>query len=637
MYKFLILCFISTSVLSTNLVKISSTKNDLLKQATMIKALPPQKKLKLMIQLKLRHKHQLKQLAEAVYDPNSPDYQQFLTKARYEQEFAPSIETEKAVADYFSSQGLKTQIKNHLIYVTAEVAQIEQAFKIKLNYYQYKNATIYANAQAVVLDEKIAKHIVAIFGLNTIPTFQENNSQTPEEINFIWQNFKPKALPTDTSISGFTGAQLQQTYQLNKIPTVNGTIINGQGQTLVIVDRCASNSTSDILDNANEYFSSNSITPFTMDGPTKNFSIIYLDKVGTQNCPGAGAYSREIDLDVQAAHTLAPGGNTVLVLGLEPKATLSTVIRTLINNRFTIDGFSNAYVISNSWSGPESYDSSLEDNLLLAASSGISVDFSSGDCGDNTYEDNGKCQVSYDSPIVNYPSSSAYVTAVGASAIFVDNSYNYAFETVWGSIYSDNTTYNFGGGTGGGISRYYGPVAWQKSIRDYSAGGYGTISSKGYRRALPDISMLGDPGTGLLIYTTASGSGEFVKDGGTSLACPLFSATLMMVNQARALLRKSTPIGQAAPYLYQQNQRLLSQKALNVIMPPTQIISGASAPPVNVVNGIPVPASAFTTSSSQTFGWDSSLTIEPESQFWNDAVGVGSPYLPRFVLEMANM
>ena len=144
--------------------------------------------------------------------------------------------------------------------------------------------------------------------------------------------------------------------------------------------------------------------------------------------------------------------------------------------------------------------------------------------------------------------------------------------------------------------------------------------------------MLGDPGTGLLIVA----EGAQVQDGGTSLACPLFSATLVLVNQARSLLNKCTPIGQAAPYLYKNNQLLLEKRALNLIIPPAVIISGATPPPATPISGTPAPASSFTIGHT-TFGWDSTLTLEPENQFWNDGVGVGSPNIPNFVLTMANM
>ena len=29
------------------------------------------------------------------------------------------------------------------------------------------------------------------------------------------------------------------------------------------------------------------------------------------------------------------------------------------------------------------------------------------------------------------------------------------------------------------------------------------------------------------------------------------------------------------------------------------------------------------------------MTLEPEDQFWNDGVGVGSPYLPNFITMMS--
>ncbi len=71
-------------------------------------------------------------------------------------------------------------------------------------------------------------------------------------------------------------------------------------------------------------------------------------------------------------------------------------------------------------------------------------------------------------------------------------------------------------------------------------------------------------------------------------------------------------------------------------MPPTIVFSNATPSPINNMGNIPAPASSFTIT-NKTFGWDSSLTIEPEWQFWNDAVGLGSPNIPNFVMAMANM
>lgn len=624
---------------ANDLLSLPSPGLNLLNQATRIRPMPPESNISFIVWLNLRNKAKLDKLVQDVYDPNSPQYHQFLTHSLYEQEFSPGHEAENSVQQFFSSLGMQTKVVNHSVRVTGTVAQIEQALHVQINYYLYKNKIVHANTSPPQVNQEIAQYIAEITGLSSVPEFHsniesiKNNSLAVHDINFIWDNFISFAIPTDISLQGFTGANLQKTYNLKNIPRINGTHLDGKGQTLVIVDACGTNTAKQIVSDANQYFNANNIQPFVTSGALKNFAIINPDGTPFTTCPNASSFSNEIALDIESSHTIAPGDNTVLVLGSDQKSILTDVIHTLINDNFTIAGFPNAYVISNSWSSLEISDIAFEQTLELAAAAGISVNFSSGDCGDNTYTTDKKCTPPRpSSPVVDYPSSSAYVTAVGATALFVDTNYRYAFETVWGSVKNTNGSFSYDGGTGGGISQFYGPVAWQNSIRNFTAGGYGVINNYGSHRALPDIAMLGDPQTGLLIIA----DGTSVQDGGTSLACPLFSATLVLVNQARSLLNKGTPIGQAAPYLYQMHDVLLTNKAINLIIPPALIISGATSPPSTSIQGTPAPASAFTIR-NKTFGWDSSLTLEPEDQFWNDAVGIGSPNIPNFVLTMANM
>ena len=278
----------------------------------------------------------------------------------------------------------------------------------------------------------------------------------------------------------------------------------------------------------------------------------------------------------------------------------------------------------------------METDLEIAAMYGLSLDYSSGDCGNNIYATHTTtCVTGSTTPTVNYPASSAYVTAIGGSSLFVDNAYQYAFETGWGSYQDEDFLF----GSGGGISQLYGPVAWQSSISSFTAGGYpnGTVGQYN-KRALPDIAMLADPLTGLTIYVTDSsqchtGVCRVTHYGGTSLAAPLFSATLALVNQARALTQGAqSPIGLAAPLLYTGHQLLTNANALNLIIPPHQIISGATLP-----TQTHAPQSAFTYGGF-TFSFDSAypytLTINA-NQFWNDVVGVGSPNLPEFIATAA--
>jgi subtilase family serine protease len=175
----------------------------------------------------------------------------------------------------------------------------------------------------------------------------------------------------------------------------------------------------------------------------------------------------------------------------------------------------------------------------------------------------------------------------------------------------------------------YPSPSWQSSISSFTAGGYnaGTIGSYN-KRAVPDVGMLADPYTGLIVYASNAGGSPFTV-GGTSLACPLFSGTLALINQARSLINEGAPvpIGQAAPLLYINNSILLISQAIMPVVPPHQIISGATQAPSGA------PLSAFTIS-GVTYSWDSSLTII-ENQYWNDVVGVGTPNIPNFVVLMA--
>ena len=642
-----ILWIISTAYADSSTMQmiLTSPGSLLINQAKLMGPVNPDKKINFTVWLKLRNKEQLDQMVSEIYDQKSVNYHKFLTYDEFNQHYAPSQDVENKVQLYFTALGMRAKIVNHSVRVTATVQQIERHLLVHMNHYRYQNRTVYANATPPVVTSAIGQYVLEISGLSNLSRFQpalharpkiNRKNNISQDLHLVWDSFIPSAQPTTTSLAGFTGAQLQTTYTLANITPIQGKAIDGAGQTLVIIDACGSNSSAQIMADANLYNNANEITPFILN---ENFAVINPDGSTYTTCgtPGTTGWEDEIALDVESSHTLIPGANTVLVLSRNDDAPLDTavhdVINTLISNNYTIAGFSNAYVVSNSWGISETMGSSpsMETDFETAAAHGLSFNFSTGDCGDGTYNSSWPCTSYGVQPSVEYPASSAYTTAVGGSSVFVDNNWNYAFEMVWGSYYQGA----FYGGTTGGISQYYGPVSWQNSISGFTAGGYnsGTV---GYynKRALPDIAMLADPYTGLTIY---EGGQSFVY-GGTSLACPLFSATATLINQARTVLNGNSPnpIGQVAPYLYTNNSTLLKTKALHLITPPHQIIDGARPPPAGA------PLSAFKIHDSfynydLTFGWDSSLTIAPENQFWNDGVGVGSPNLPDFVAIMATL
>ncbi|CDZ77344.1 Pseudomonalisin precursor [Legionella massiliensis] len=620
-----------------------------LQNAKRVGPVAPQQTITFNVWLKLRNQEKFDHFINELYDPNSGHYQKFLSKDEFNANYAPSEKEAQEVESYFISQGMKTKRVYTTIQVTAEAKKIEQVLKIKLNNYLYKNKLVYGNDSEPRVNSEVAKYISGISDLSNIPYGHPKIRQEPtkkrktlvefqgiqpvETLNLIWDSFMPKALPTTTSLNGFTGQQMRTAYNLAGIAPINGTTIDGTGQTIVVIDGCTHRTPTELMNDANQYSSASSLPSLT----TSNFTVV--DYQGTPygqpsyiNCSGSG-WDGEIALDIEASHTMAPGANIVLVLTNNINNTeVATTINTIINNNFSLGGFANAYVVSNSWDN--NYDlqnEPLDATLQTAAGMGLSINFAAGDCGDQTYNSSWTCSKYGNTPSIQYPVSSAYVTAVAGTSLFVDANYNYAFESGWGN-YLNGAPYS---GSMGGISQWRNFPSWQAPITNFTAGGYGLVGSYN-KRAIPDIAMVADYYTGLIIYE----GGSFYKTGGASQSTPLFSGVLTLVNQARTLLNGGTPnpIGLAAPYFYTYNSQLISGKALNLITPPHQIISGAT-PVNNAPVGSPPPNSAFNIHVSGdivTFNWDGVLSII-ENQSWNDVVGTGSPNVPNFVSMMAQL
>ncbi len=636
-------------------IAISSPGLTLLNQAQLIGPASLSQEIHFTVHLNVRNKEQFDALYQEIYTANSPRYHHYLSTAEYEAEFAPTAKTAALVKNYFAAQGMQAKIIAERIQLRATVAQIQKTFNVKINNYRYQNKTVYSNATEPKVASEIAPYVLGITGLNNIPRFHKMVLSIPRQTqaqlnpqiretnqkalaNLAWNSFTPKALPSDTSLNGFTGAQLRTTYNVAAIPAINGQTLDGTGQTIVILDAWGINDPATILADVNKFSALNKLPllAFTSSpGQAANFTVARAD--GTHYAPNDHeadqGWADEIALDLASAHTIAPKANIVLVL--DNNLDLSTVISTILNSgNVSFAGYPNAYVLSNSWGEDEIVDAVLETRLQQAAMSGISVNFSSADCGDGSYHSSWPCYISSFAPVVQYPASSAKATAVGGSSLFVDTNYNYSFESGWGSAYPSSGFY---AGSTGGISKLHSAPSWQNNptFQGFTAGGYGIIGSYGGMRAVPDIAMLADIHTGIIAYYT-NGCENGCIFGGTSVACPLYSATLTLVNQARMLQSKPT-LGLSAQYLYALDPILLQNQGLNFITPPHRIIDST------VPNPPGAPNYAFTLFDQSywfhrkvTFNWDSSLTMN-ENQYWNDVVGLGSPNLPIFVPFMASV
>lgn len=663
--------------------KLSGSVTALLKykQATRLGKTNPDKQLSLVIWLKLNHQTALDKLLEELYDSNSVNYHHYLNAQQFNQRFAPSNKALATVQQFLRSHGMKVNYiaaHNRYLKVSGHVADISKAFHVELNDYRYHNKIVYANSKQPFLPDELVQYVSGIAGLNNFPQphpvkrgqsapvdkkhFTEANSVcglgASLEANLVTQNgdvLVPNMNFSNFTIcnKGYTAQQIRSAYNAGALPGVDGT-----GQTIVIVVSCGSPT---ILEDANAFSTANQLPLLVESGENANFKQVIAPNTPTPICSAEefSDWSAETTLDVEAAHTIAPHAKIILVLG-GTSADLTALEETAT---YAIDnapngglGFDNANVVSNSWGMPEDTAGTYMDaSLQQAMAMGLSVNFGSGDSGD--WVD----KVSYQT--VSYPASSTWATAVGGTSLFLDDNNHYLFETGWGNYvvntyqedkyaylclttanpcpayYLISDIYEFAGGSGGGRSMLYAATsAQQQVISAVYAGGYGIAGTFRYpqdenlmSRFVPDIGMLADSVTGLLIYQTVDNTLTIYNYGGTSLSAPLFSATLALVNQKRAELGKA-PLGFAANYLYQ-----LPSNALHVVTPVQGVGNPIPFPPD------PLAFQLFSqTSNAQdiqalavvTFNQDSSLTL---GQPWNDIAGVGTPNIPNFVMALANV
>jgi subtilase family serine protease len=609
-----------------------------------------------------------------MYDRSSPNYHHFLTIKEYEAKFAPRTADMATVRQHLEANNLHVVAAdkmNHYVTAQGRVSDIQRAIGTQVNLVKLRGQVHRVPASDIAVPGAAGKVVAGVQvsdlaytayaapsrDLDTGLPFQgvklvsggnpdglfytANCFRSPEVVTFKTDGGFPKAIykgnryganignaPPNQAPCGYDAAELQKAYGLNAAFKKG---LNGNGQTIVIVDGFGSNT---IVADANEFSSLNGLPALT----PSNFQIYYPNGPATctasNGCIG-GNWQYETTLDVESAHAIAPGANIALLETVDNSFTsldignlyaIENELGTVISNSFGISEI--ALVVF------EPSELVVENNLSeTAAALGISQQISTGDDGDNLVLDQEAYGIDSVSP--NADASSPYVTAVGGTSLFLKSDNNIKFQTGWGlnvTRIADATPnpptvpplqIGFEEGAGGGVSTFFAKPAFQAGL-------------PGDFRLLPDVSMLADPQTGFeLIVTPDSvpGDPQYVEVfGGTSLSSPMFTAVWAIANQAAGV-----PLGQAASYLYS-----LTGSAIYDVVPLTsatnptgviydppaaQIIESANTLASPLENTTEYISAIYNSPSSTrwdvlTFGTDSSLTTAPG---WDNVTGVGTP------------
>ncbi|EQD52571.1 Peptidase S53 propeptide, partial [mine drainage metagenome] len=233
-------------------------------------------------------------------------------------------------------------------------------------------------------------------------------------------------------------------------------------------------------------------------------------------------------------------------------AGLDAALAYILNPNASTPGLANVSVITNSWGGSDTNDSSWYTNLQVAQARGITVLASSGDSGSNPNSSK------WVGTSTEFPSSMAYgafgVTAVGGTTVTLHSTVGTAdylhlkSQIAWNISAADISD---GGpaGSSGGISSVFSEPSWQ-----LNTSANGTIQGAG--RATPDIAAVAN-NTLITISinghrydaTNATTGGVYDSTWGTSIASPLTAGIIAEIDHVLAT-QGDAPLGFLNPDLY---------------------------------------------------------------------------------------
>jgi subtilase family serine protease len=316
-----------------------------------------------------------------------------------------------------------------------------------------------------------------------------------------------------------------------------------------------------------------------------------------------GGWALETSLDVEMAHTMAPGANILLVEtpvaeteGIEGFPQIEAAIQYVVDHRL-------GNVISQSFGSTEqtfaggaAQIKSLEYAYQDAANNGVTVLASSGDTGAGNYEPDGVDL--YQFPTVGWPASDPLVTGVGGTQLHLnENGVAYAPPNVW----NDTALFGSPAAGSGGLSSVFSRPSYQNSVA-------GVV---GDRRGVPDISASAAVDGGANIFISAIshpeglvGPGWYVV-GGTSEASPLTAGIISLADQVAG-----HGLGLINPALYEMGD-------------------GAGSG----INDVTLGNNGVTW--TDTHGITHTLAGYNAGPGYDLASGLGTPWAPKFVAQLA--
>lgn len=463
----------------------------------------PMQRMLLVLLPDLAQQESLDEFVQSQYDPESPNYHQWLTPEEYAERFGVSEHDIFLVTDWLKGHGFDVEevaAGRGSIVFSGNAAQVLQAFHTQIHSYRIGDAIHHGNAQDPEIPEALAK---VVGGIVSLHDFHSSPLHT----------FVRKASPLFSSGGSHYVAPADFATIYNVNPAYQAAI-NGSGQSVAIVAR--SNIKTSDISQFRSYF-----------GLPANPPQVIVN--GTDPGIWNSDEETEADLDAEWSGAVARNASIKFVVSQSTNSTdgVDLSAQYIVNHNLA-PVMSTSFGLCENWLG-SSGNSFFNSLWLQAAAEGISVLVSSGDNGAAGCDSSSSSQAAYGLG-VNGICSTPYSVCVGGTefndtanpSLYWSSSnasasqgsaLSYIPEVVWNE---SGPSYGLWA-SGGGASVIYSKPAWQS----------GTGVPADGKRDVPDVSLTAAGHDGYLIFQ----EGGLYVVGGTSAASPSFAGLMALVVQ----------------------------------------------------------------------------------------------------------
>ncbi|HXM01335.1 MAG TPA: protease pro-enzyme activation domain-containing protein [Chthoniobacterales bacterium] len=504
----------SASAIAGN-IKVHSDLPSALAKSGTVSHVEPGKSLNVVFILASKDPNGATEFVRRVSTPEDPLYARFLTPEQFGAAYGPTDSDYEAVKAWVTQNGLslnELSLSHTTLSVHGTVAQFESLLATSIDNYQAPDGKIFFSANAAPsVPAEIALRLSGVIGLSNYTGFVPMVIRKPaQDANGV----HPDGAGGTGPGGAYSASDLRTAYE---IPTH---LSPQKTQTVALFEQGG--------------FAKSDITKYEKENGLPDVPV----NVHKVNGYGGGINNPNIELEAVL--------DIDMVIGINPAVAAVNVYEdgddsfgvALLDALKDIANDNTAQTISISYGTDEIIQGTTQmaaEGVLFQqlAAQGQSVFVSSGD--DGAY---GRTGIGLN---VSDPGSQPNVTCVGGTTLFTGPNSVYADEETWNDLATGF------GATGGGASTYWTIPEWQvRTLYFRKPGGFAkqldaepdTVGSSNgastTMRNIPDVAAVGDPLTGVSVYSAINGGWQQV--GGTSVSTPIWAGYLSIIDAAREIV-----------------------------------------------------------------------------------------------------